>query len=88
MQKGEHFVHVTSASDAANATRWAVDHPDEVDKIRANVRAYLATIPDPDVYLCHLVEQYVKLVQLYTPVVPVSAADLATSLVDPYYPRG
>jgi len=83
----EHYVLVTSTAHAANRTQWALDNPAAVDAIRARARAYMDALPHPDDYLCNLLDQYARTVQAYTPRRGALDVDLATSLVDPFYPR-
>ena len=83
----EHYVLVMNAPDAANKVRWALQSPGDVERIRRNAAAYLADLPAPDTYLCHLVRRYAERVLNYTVRATPGAVDLIATLVDPHYPR-
>jgi len=83
----EHYVLVMNAADAAKQTRWALRSPDDVERIRRNAAAYLADLPAPDTFLCHLVRRYAERVLNYTVRATPGTVDLIATLMDPYYPR-
>jgi hypothetical protein len=87
LKKDVHFVEVELPLDAWAALRRVRRNPLMASRILANAQALVDSIPDADVYLCNLISEYAKRVQLYDPdsvALGPGAVDLASSLLDPH----